>query len=528
MALPLRFINGLRRGVLSALLVLDRPLLLGVSLRWLVGIGVVPPLLGLLAEQVSSRIVSGLQECLNASCWGVPDSGLEAPLDGDRFIRPEALPLYTSGRWLLDRQGRRVQLRCVNWYGAHLKTYVVGGLDRQPLSRIAFSIRALGFNCVRLPYSLELQLSPSAKPADGALRANPSLLNKTGFEVFDATVSALTAAQLLVILNNHQGRAMWCCDENDGEGLWYSEGYPEEAWLSSLHALAQRYREDPYVVGYDLRNEPRGVPYGTGTTGLRGSLAFKKRPTWAAGPADTDWAAAALKGALEVTHGDPHALVVVEGLDFATDLRGLHRGGKLHQHADLRGRVVYEVHDYTWYHTEFLQAWYLHWACLGWTMLFLWETWHAWRLQGSPGLNKDRANLGAFQGKLRFTRSEAKRRSPLIVVIALLWCLSCYYASYGYYASVISDKWGFLLENNEAPVWLGEFGTNGIWVTADWWMEVGEVTWWQHVLRYIRENEVGYAYWALNGDKAGEDETFGILDRDYRTLRHPLLSGALP
>ena len=38
----------------------------------------------------------------------------------------------------------------------------------------------------------------------------------------------------------------------------------------------------------------------------------------------------------------------------------------------------------------------------------------------------------------------------------------------------------------EAPVWLGEFGTNGYWTTALWWMEVGEVLWLKHLLRYMR------------------------------------------
>ena len=39
--------------------------------------------------------------------------------------------------------------------------------------------------------------------------------------------------------------------------------------------------------------------------------------------------------------------------------------------------------------------------------------------------------------------------------------------------------------SEEAPVWLGEFGTNGYWTTAVWWMEVGEVLWLRHLLRYM-------------------------------------------
>ena len=40
-------------------------------------------------------------------------------------------------------------------YGAHMEGHVVNGLDRQPLASIAATIASLGFNCVRLPFSLE-------------------------------------------------------------------------------------------------------------------------------------------------------------------------------------------------------------------------------------------------------------------------------------------------------------------------------------------------------------------------------------
>ena len=40
-------------------------------------------------------------------------------------------------------------------YGAHMEGHVVNGLDRQPLASIAATIATLGFNCVRLPFSLE-------------------------------------------------------------------------------------------------------------------------------------------------------------------------------------------------------------------------------------------------------------------------------------------------------------------------------------------------------------------------------------
>ena len=36
-----------------------------------------------------------------------------------------------------------------------MEGHVVNGLDRQPLASIAATVSSLGFNCVRLPFSLE-------------------------------------------------------------------------------------------------------------------------------------------------------------------------------------------------------------------------------------------------------------------------------------------------------------------------------------------------------------------------------------
>ena len=71
----------------------------------------------------------------------------------------QILPLTTGelgGKMVIvDSQGARVKMVCVNWYGAHMEGHVVNGLDRQSVSSIANTIREIGFNCVRLPFSLE-------------------------------------------------------------------------------------------------------------------------------------------------------------------------------------------------------------------------------------------------------------------------------------------------------------------------------------------------------------------------------------
>ena len=71
----------------------------------------------------------------------------------------QSLPLSTGevgGKMaIVDSQGARVKMACVNWYGAHMEGHVVNGLDRQTVFSIANTIKEIGFNCVRLPFSLE-------------------------------------------------------------------------------------------------------------------------------------------------------------------------------------------------------------------------------------------------------------------------------------------------------------------------------------------------------------------------------------
>lgn len=82
------------------------------------------------------------------------------------------LPLSTKGNKIVDAAGAEVRLACVNWYGAHLERYVVDGLDTQPLDNITRKIASLGFNCVRLVYSLDMvHLNPVVNAS--ALVANP-------------------------------------------------------------------------------------------------------------------------------------------------------------------------------------------------------------------------------------------------------------------------------------------------------------------------------------------------------------------
>src|SRR6202044_3587827 len=64
-----------------------------------------------------------------------------------------SFPLHTSSAYIVDSNGARVRLNAFNWYGTDSTDFVVAGLQSQPLASIVATVKALGFNAVRLPWS---------------------------------------------------------------------------------------------------------------------------------------------------------------------------------------------------------------------------------------------------------------------------------------------------------------------------------------------------------------------------------------
>ena len=253
-----------------------------------------------------------------------------------RLVTPEQLPLRTSSRWIVDAQGIRVKLACVNWSGAAQKDGVVGGLQHQPVAAIAALFAAQGFNCVRLPWSVAAVRTPHTVSNASLLAANPSLRGRSTLQILDAVVAACAAARLMVILDNHMSDADWCCSETDENGLWYNDRWPEAQWIAAHITLATRYRLQPYVVASELRNELRGASVG----------GERREPAWGSGDNRTDWRAAALRAASAVLAARPSGLlIVVDSLAYSTDFRGV---ASLPLALPVGGRLVYSAHCYSW------------------------------------------------------------------------------------------------------------------------------------------------------------------------------------
>lgn len=279
------------------------------------------------------------------------DGGAHDGGEGGVAVPLPALPLRTSGRWIVDAKGKRFKLASVNWYGADSPDFVVAGLDIATLPSIATLIRTLGFNSVRLPWSNEL-VETNPVVASARLAKNPSLVGMHALEVIDAVVDALAHEGLVVILDDHRSHADWCCDVAHGDGLWYAPGYPESSFLADWTTMATRYKSRPAVVGADLRNELRSMldPSAPSTCTGCGTGCPCLDPTWTGDNGPTDWYGAAQRAGNAVTAVNPDLLVIVEGLGYALDLTGVY---SLPLTLNVPNRIVYSAHDYAFSHAPF-------------------------------------------------------------------------------------------------------------------------------------------------------------------------------
>ena len=300
------------------------------------------------------------------SAGACPQAAGTLPPVTDTRATPPALPLHTSGRWVLDAAGKRVKLAGVNWYGGESPDRVPGGLQCQSVDAIAAHLASDGFNVVRLPWSTDSWIGPAAPKVPAiALAANPQLRNANARQVFDAVIASLRRHGLMVILDNHVGRADWCCSATDGNALWweyYDPSHPprwaarsragklrlftagQAKWLSAWRHIVARYapggsHPQPNVIGADLRNEPRS------------DAKLRLTPKWQRGHVAPwqDWPRAAEKAGNAVLTANWRLLVVVEGTSAGTDLRG---AGVRPVRLRLAHRLVYSAHDYWWDHSS--------------------------------------------------------------------------------------------------------------------------------------------------------------------------------
>lgn len=83
---------------------------------------------------------------------------------------------------------------------------------------------------------------------------------------------------------------------------------------------------------------------------------------------------------------------------------------------------------------------------------------------------------------------------------------------YDSFAAEMQRKWGYLLEQDIAPVWVGELG-------APDKPNEGDLHYWKNLMRYLGDIDADFAYWAINPRKwdKNEKESYSLVHDDWKT-----------
>ncbi len=273
------------------------------------------------------RLLPGLLCCCLVLAFSLRPDGTPIMAQGQVL----QLPLSTRGAQIVDAAGYPVLLRGVNWFGLETETQVPHGLWQRDYKEMLSQIRDLGYNVIRLPYSVQALRGNSINSVNFSIGSNRDLEGKTPLEAMDVIIQEAARQGLMILLDSHR------LNNQRIPELWYGDGFTEEDWINTWTMLAARYRNQPNVIGADLKNEPHG------------------QASWGTGDRNTDWRLAAERAGNAILRVNPNWLIVVEGVEKNVPgqrLSGHWWGGNLEGvrrfpvRLSNRRKLVYSPHEY--------------------------------------------------------------------------------------------------------------------------------------------------------------------------------------
>jgi hypothetical protein len=334
-------------------------------------------------------------------------------------------------------------------------------------------------------------------------------------------------------------------------------------WLACLEHMAQRYKHNLLVVGMDIRNEIHDQDGITITWGRSDDIR-------------TDWKSASsfADGVIEAVN--PNMLIIVSGLCYGYDFDDMIRSPGP-ENALIRHKLVYTSHVYIsalWW-TQLLWTWI---SVLATFLLFFGLILSARQYRWLKRIERPDATdwflylvssvgpfmllwvvlimayytilthvgCSAYVEHLRVWTWFLMFMVVLSIVCTIylkvlyeidpsrIWCflfgLACCAHALGFIILAIISQTYWMVENElhawtnmPVPLWIGEFGA----------MWNNDTPIWNHLLDFIKNHNLDFAYWALNGaiwsseKREYVDEPFGLLDMNYDEVRNPTLVSRL-
>ena len=335
--------------------------------------------------------------------------------------------LHAEGSRLYDMNGNEVWLTGANWFGMNCTENAPHGLYAADVDVFLSNVADRGINVIRFPISTELLVSwmegdpdpvssvqasydppvdkigedGSVTPAGTYGNINKDFVLSDGktlknsMEIFDIIIEKCKKYGIKAFIDIHSPDS-----NNSGHDyeLWYGKaGVTTQVWIDTLVWLADKYKDDDTILGYDLKNEPHGK------RGYSGSTCPDTIAKWDGSTDENNWAYAATTCANAILEVNPHALIFVEGVEqypktdkgYTYDTAdiweapadvspwyGAWWGGNLRGVRDYpitpdsgTSQIVYSPHDYgpsvyaqTWFNKDFTEQtllddyWYDTWA----------------------------------------------------------------------------------------------------------------------------------------------------------------------
>ena len=247
-----------------------------------------------------------------------------------RAALPVQTPLSTRGAQIIDASGQPILLRGVNWFGFETETHAPHGLWARDYKEMLAQIKDLGYNIIRLPYSVQGLRSNSISGVDFSIGSNADFQGKTSLQAMDLFIQEADRQGLLILLDSHR------LNNQRIPTLWYGDGFTEQDWIDAWTMLARRYKNQRNVIGADLKNEPHG------------------EASWGTGDRATDWRLAAERAGNAIQAVNPDWLIVVEGVQNNVPGQQLQHwwGGNLEGvrnypvRLNVPNKLVYSPHEY--------------------------------------------------------------------------------------------------------------------------------------------------------------------------------------
>ena len=231
--------------------------------------------------------------------------------------------LHAEGSRLYDMNGNEVWLTGANWFGFNCGEACPHYLWSADIDDVLQSVVDHGINVLRFPVSTELliswmngtpnEVSSIQVNTDPSYTINPDFAEADGktpkdsMEIFDIIMQKCKKYGVKAFIDVHSPHT-----DNSGHNynLWYGKETADgtmvttELWMDTLVWLADKYKNDDTLIGYDLKNEPHGK-------GQEGVKAAK----WDGSTDENNWAYAATRCADAILEVNPNALIMIEGVE---------------------------------------------------------------------------------------------------------------------------------------------------------------------------------------------------------------------